>query len=92
MTNDIKAELDIRGLNLDLTKPKEMLNKETLENLSTKYMDFATEQGSKVQAALTELPSLVKQSAGNPELMDVLKYQKANLDSTKADLDTMLLQ
>lgn len=91
LTNDIKAELDIRGLNLDLTeKPKEMLNKETLENLSTKYMDFATEQGSKVQAALTELPSLVKQSAGNPELMDVLKYQKANLDSRKADLDTML--
>lgn len=91
LTNDIKAELDIRGLNLDLTeKPKEMLNKETLETLSTKYMDFAAEQGSKVQAALTELPSLVKQSVGNPELMDVLKYQKANLDSRKADLDTML--
>lgn len=91
LTNDIKAELDIRGLNLDLTeKPKEMLNKETLETLSTKYMDFATEQGSKVQAAFNELPSLVKQSAGNPELMDVLKYQKANLDSRKADLDTML--
>lgn len=91
LTNDIKAELDIRGLNLDLTeKPKEMLNKETLETLSTKYMDFAAEQGSKVQAALNELPSLVKQSAGNPELMDVLKYQKANLDSRKADLDTML--
>lgn len=91
LTNDIKAELDIRGLNLDLTeKPKEMLNKETLETLSTKYMNFAAEQGSKVQAALNELPSLVKQSAGNPELMDVLKYQKANLDSRKADLDTML--
>ena len=91
LTNDIKAELDIRGLNIDLTvKRKEILNKETLETLSTKYMDFAAEQGSKVQVVLNELPSLVKQSVGNPELMDVLKYQKANIDSRKADLDTML--
>lgn len=91
LTADIKAELDIRGLNLDLTeKPKEILDKETLMTISTKYMDFAAEQGSDVQAALTELPSLVKQSADNPDLMDVLKYQKANLDNRKADIETML--
>jgi len=91
LTKDIKAELDIRGLNLDLTeKPKELLSKETLETLSSNYMDFAVEHGSKIQAAINELPSLVKQSAGNPDLMDILKYQKQNLDSQKADVDTML--
>lgn len=91
LTKDIKAELDIRGLNLDLTeKPKAMLDKETLETLSTKYMDFATEQGSKVQTLLNELPSLIKQSKDNPDLMDILKYQKENLDSRNADFDTIL--
>jgi hypothetical protein len=91
LTADIKAELDIRGLNLDLTeKPKETLDKETLVTISTKYMDFAAEQGSNIQAALTELPSLVKQNINNPELMEVLKYQKANLDNRRADVEAML--
>ena len=91
LTADIKAELDIRGLNLDLTeKPKEMLSKETLATLSTKYLDFATEQGDKVQKALDELPSLIKQSGKNRDLVDVLKYQKANLETRRVDLDSML--
>lgn len=91
LTADIKAELDIRGLNLDLTeKPKEMLDKETLATLSTKYLDFAKEQGERVQAAFDELPGLIKQSQDNPDLMDVLKYQKTNLDTRRADLDSML--
>lgn len=91
LTKDIKAELDIRGLNLDLTEePKEMLNAETIKTLSTKYMDFATERGNTVQAALKELPSLVKQSANNDALIDILKYQKLNLDGQSQDLNTML--
>lgn len=91
LTREIQAELDIRGLNLDLTeKPKAMLDKQTLETLSTRYVDFATEQGNNVQAAYNELPTLIKTSANNPELMDVLKYMKENLDSRKADLDIML--
>ena len=90
LTADIKAELDLMGLNLDLTKKaEELLTKETLQEFSTKYMDFATEQRDKVQAALAELPSLVKQSAGNAELMDILKYQKANLDEQKTNLDSI---
>lgn len=91
LTADIKAELDMRGLNLDLTeKPKEMLTKETLMSISTKYVDFATNQDNDIQAAISELPSLVKQNKDNSELIEILKYQKINLDSRKSDIDTIL--
>lgn len=91
LTADIKAELDLRGLNLDLTEmEKAPLDAETLKTLSTKYVDFATEQGSKVTAALAELPSLVKQNAGNPELIENLKYQKENLDIRKGYIDSIM--
>ena len=91
LTNDIKAELDLMGLNLDLTeKPREMLTKETLESLSTKYMKFEKEQAEKAQAAINELPSLIKQNAANPDIIEVLKYQKENLDGREADLDAIL--
>lgn len=91
LTNDIKAELDLMGLNLDLTeKPREMLTKETLESLSTKYINFETEQAEKVQAAINELPSMIKQNAANPDIIEVLKYQKENLDGREADLDAIL--
>ncbi|MBD5402956.1 hypothetical protein HDR58_09210 [bacterium] len=91
LTNDIKAELDLMGLNLDLTeKPREMLTKETLESLSTKYMNFEKEQAEKAQAAINELPSLIKQNAANPDIIEVLKYQKENLDGREADLDAIL--
>lgn len=91
LTKDIKTELDLMGLNLDLTeKPKEMLEIETLQSLSAKYMDYESEQSGQVQMAMNELPNLIRQNAGNPELIEALKYQKENLENRRADLDVML--
>ena len=91
LTADIKAELDIRGFNLDFTeKPKEILDKETLQTISLKFMAFATEQSHNVQMALKEMPSLIIQSKDNPELLEVLKYQKQNIESRKEDVDLIL--
>lgn len=91
LTKDIKAELDLMGLNLDLTeKPKEMLGKETLEVLSEKYVNFETEQAEKVQTILNKLPNMIKQNAADSEVIEALKYQKENLDSRTADLDAIL--
>lgn len=91
LTKDIKAELDLMGLNLDLTeKPKEMLDKETLEVLSEKYVNFETEQAEKVQTILNELPNMIKQNAADSEIIEALKYQKENLDSRTVDLDAIL--
>ena len=90
LTADIKAELDLMGYNLDLTKKgEELLSKQALQEISTKYMDFATEQRDKVENALKELPSLVRQSSENPNLLEVLKYQKENIDEQKVYLDSM---
>ncbi|BAL01902.1 hypothetical protein OBV_p-00470 (plasmid) [Oscillibacter valericigenes Sjm18-20] len=91
LTADIKAELDIRGLNLNLTeKAKETFDPETMKTISTRYVDFATQQNALITAAYAELPSLIEQSKDNPELLDVLKYQKENLDSRKQDVEAIL--
>lgn len=91
LTNDIKAELDLRGYNLDLTeKPRTMLETETLKTLSTKYLDFASEQRETVETAIRELPNLVKQSTANPELINILRNQSDNLERRRLDLDKML--
>lgn len=90
LTADIKSELDLMGYNLDLTKKgEELLSKQALQEISTKYMDFAIEQRDKVENALKELPSLVRQSAENPNLLEVLKYQKENLDEQKENIDSI---
>ena len=91
LAKDIKEELDIMALQPDLTeKPKELLDKETLIALSEKGIRCAMEEGNKVHEALKELPSLIKQSENNPELMDILKYQKENLEIREADLSALL--
>ena len=91
LTKDIQTELDLRGLNLDLTeKPKEMVDAQTLETMSTMYLDFAKEKSESVQTALAELPNLVVRSKDNPELLDVLKHQKENLDARASDLNIIM--
>ncbi|MBQ3497214.1 MAG: hypothetical protein IJA73_03705 [Oscillospiraceae bacterium] len=86
LTADIAAELDHRGLTLDLNeKPKEPLDAETLKTLSAKFSNFAAEQGDAIRLAYKELPELIRQSEGNAALTDNLKYQKENLDLRKAE-------
>lgn len=87
LVNDIKAELDVRGLDLELNeKNKELLGSETLKTLSTRYMEFYSEFNDTVQSAIEGLPALVKSSINNNELIDILKHQNENLQRQKNDL------
>lgn len=88
LTDDIRAELDIRGYNLDLTeKDKSQLTSETLSTLSAKYLNFASERNEHISSVLGTLTDRVKESAENAELMDILREQGKNLENQKTDVE-----
>ncbi|MCL2321821.1 MAG: ArdC-like ssDNA-binding domain-containing protein [Oscillospiraceae bacterium] len=90
LTADIKAELDLRGLNLDLTpKVSESLEPDTKKAFIKSYVEFVLEQEAIYDSAMKELPTLLTQSQNNQGLIDVLKEQKNNLDIRKEDLDSI---
>jgi len=91
LTADIEAELDIRGLDLALEpKEKGVLEVETIKNITAKYVNFATEQDAKVVASMQELPSVMEQAGKNLALLEVVKYQNANLEGRKKDIDGII--
>jgi len=90
LTADIKAELDICGLNLDLTpKASDVLEPDTIKVLAQRYMGFAIEQENKYVSAMKELPGLLKDNKSVPEAVDILKEQKNNLDIRKENIETI---
>ena len=90
LTQEIGAELDARGLNLDLTeKPLAPMEKETVEALSKQYTAYALEQSETIQSRMEELPSLAADNRANPDLLSVLKEQKSCLDRQEASLATI---
>lgn len=91
LTADIKAELDLRGLNMDLSE-KEVapLEPGTIKVVSAKYIDFATAQENDILAEQAELPELMRQAEGSKELLDILRYQKENMETRKSEVEAMI--
>ena len=84
---EIGAELDVRGLTMDLTeKPKALLEKSSVETLYNKYILMATEQADRLVQLQKELPSLVAENKNYPEALDVVKSQKAVMDCQMAEI------
>ncbi len=85
---DIAAELDHRGLTLDLNeKPPEPLDAETLKTISKEYLDFAREESGHILASYEKkLPQRLRQSEGYKGLLENLKYQKEYLDLRKGEI------
>lgn len=87
LTQEIGAELDARGLNLDLTeKPLAPMEKESVEALSKQYTAYALEQSETIQSRMAELPTLAADNRANPDLLSVLKEQKSCLDRQETSL------
>ena len=81
LTQEIGAELDARGLNLDLTeRDKEPMEVETVKTLSKQYTAYALEQSEAVSSKLKELPSIAADNRRKPELLDVVKEQQKCMD------------
>jgi 5'(3')-deoxyribonucleotidase len=91
LTADISAELDIRGLNLDMSeKDRASLQDKTVKTLCAKYIDLATTRDIAVCDALKEMPTLVEQNKNSPELIEILKNQREYLETQKADIEGII--
>ena len=88
LTNDIRVELDLRGMNLDLSeKPAtEPMDKSSVDALARRCMDVAKEAEGRVAAAMGELNAQVEAHKGSPEVMDVLKEEKRSLRLQTEDI------
>lgn len=90
LTADIKAELDIRGLDMSLEqKPEGMLEADTVKTLCKRYIDLAGLQDDGINTALNDMPSYVEQANGQETLVQILRSQKENLDQRAADVEVI---
>lgn len=77
LTAEIRAELDMRGLNLDLSdKAKEPLLEDTKKGLAASYMKRLVAAEDVNRDVLSELPKTAEQYKGNRELLDNLAQQR----------------
>lgn len=90
LTQEIAAELDARGLNLDLTeKENNPMGIETIETLCKQYTAYALEQSDTISVQMKELPSLAADNRNFPELLDVVTTQKKCMDRQLVAIDTI---
>ena len=90
LTKDLHAELESRGLNLDLTEKNPGLHdKESIANLSQIHSAIAVEAENNVAVSMNKLPSLISKHQDNPVLMDMLKEQKIILERKKENIDML---
>lgn len=81
LTQEINAELDARGLNLDLTeKESALMEKETISTLCKQYTAYALEQSDTVDSQKKELPSMAADNRNNPALLGVITEQSKCMD------------
>lgn len=81
LTQEINAELDARGLNLDLTEKESVpMEKETVDTLCKQYTAYALEQSEAVDSQRKELPSIAADNRNNPALLGVITEQSKCMD------------
>lgn len=87
LTQELAAELDARGLNLDLSeKITEPMQKESIDILSKQYIAYALELDNRISSIKQELPNLAAENRTNPERLNVVKEQKYCVDRQEADI------
>lgn len=90
LTQEISAELDTRGLNLDLSEKEAVpMEKSTVDTLCKQYTAYALEQSETVQTQLKELPSLAADNRSNPDLLSVVMEQSKCMDRQMAAVDAI---
>lgn len=90
LTQEIRAELDARGLNLDLSEKEAVpMEKGTIDTLCKQYTAYALEQSETVRIQLKELPSLAASNRSNPDLLSVVTEQSKCMDRQMAAVDAI---
>lgn len=87
LTNELKTELEVRGLNMDLSeRDTTPIDKDAIKTLTKAYMSYAVEQDNRVADIEKELPDLAKQNAGKKNVLSVVVAQNLNVQRQSEDI------
>lgn len=87
LTTELKSELAVRGLNMDLTeRENSAMDKEAVQTIGKSYATYAVEQDNRISDIEKELPTLVEQNAGKDNVLSVIVQQGMNIDRQKEDV------
>lgn len=88
MSQEIAAELDARGLTMELTeKAVEPMQKETIETLCRQYAEYVLEESENISGIRPELPKLAVDNRDNADLLGNIKEQKYCVDRRESEVN-----
>lgn len=87
LTAELKSELEVRGLNMDLSeRDAKPMDRETIDTLAKSYVTYAVEQDSRITDLEKDLTNIAEQNKDNGEALEVIVKQKESLDCQKEDV------
>lgn len=87
LTAELKSELEVRGLNMDLSeRDAKPMDRETIDTLAKSYVTYAVEQDSRIADLEKDLTNIAEQNKDNGEALEVIVKQKESLDCQKDDV------
>lgn len=87
LTGELKSELEVRGLNMDLSeRDAKPMDRETIDTLAKSYVTYAVEQDSRIADLEKDLTNIAEQNKDNGEALEVIVKQKESLDCQKEDV------
>lgn len=87
LTAELKSELEVRGLNMDLSeRDAKPMDRETIDTLAKSYVTYAVEQDSRIADLEKDLANIAEQNKDNGEALEVIVKQKESLDCQKEDV------
>ncbi len=87
LTAELKSELEVRGLNMDLSeRDAKPMDRETIDTLAKSYVTYAVEQDSRIADLEKDLTNIAEQDKDNGEALEVIVKQKESLDCQKDDV------
>ena len=93
LTAELKSELEVRGLNMDLSeRDNTVMGKEAVDTLSKAYAGYALEQSDRITGIEKELPILAEQNKGKDTALTVLVEQSMNVQRQKEDVGLIISQ
>ena len=89
MTKEIAAELDKLGYSLDLTEKQTAMTRDSLEEIAAGYVEKTVPIQKSVDEIKYELPNMLNDNKGNPELVTIIKEQAKLVNAQQMDLDAV---
>lgn len=87
LTAELKSELEVRGLNMDLSeRDAKPMDRETIDTLAKSYVTYAVEQDNRIADLEKDLITIAEQNKNNGEALEIIVKQKESLDCQKDDV------